>query len=72
MKATIGDSAGTQTCKSVMQSDVVMVIGDNPSDAHPVFASMLRIRLCQGAELIMVDPRTIDLLDTAHVSKNHH
>ncbi len=55
-----------------MQSDVVMVIGDNPSDAHPVFASMLRIRLCQGAELIMVDPRTIDLLDTAHVSKNHH
>ncbi|MFQ3220382.1 MAG: formate dehydrogenase major subunit [Paraglaciecola sp.] len=72
LKATIGESAGTQTFESVMKSDVVMVIGANPTDAHPVFASMLRRRLREGAELIVVDPRSIDLLNTAHISANHH
>ncbi|MFT4731727.1 MAG: formate dehydrogenase major subunit [Gammaproteobacteria bacterium] len=72
LKATIGESAGTQTFESVMKSDVIMVIGANPTDAHPVFASMLRKRLRQGAELIVVDPRTIDLLNTAHIGANHH
>jgi len=72
LKATIGEAAGTQTFDSVMKSDVVMVIGANPTDAHPVFASQLRKRLRQGAELIVIDPRTIDLLNTAHISANHH
>jgi formate dehydrogenase major subunit len=72
LKATIGESAGTQTFESVMKSDVIMVIGANPTDAHPVFASRLRKRLREGAELIVVDPRTIDLLNTAHISANHH
>jgi formate dehydrogenase major subunit len=72
LKATIGESAGTQTFDSVMKSDVVLVIGANPTDAHPVFASQLRKRLRQGAELIVVDPRTIDLLNTAHINAHHH
>lgn len=72
LKTTIGEAAGTQTFDSVMQSDVIMVIGANPTDAHPVFASQLRKRLRQGAELIVIDPRSIDLLNTAHISANHH
>ncbi|MBA2412150.1 MAG: (2Fe-2S)-binding protein, partial [Burkholderiaceae bacterium] len=36
---TFGTSAGTQTFKSVEHSDVIMIIGANPTDAHPVFAS---------------------------------
>lgn len=72
LKATIGESAGTQTFESVLKSDVVMVIGSNPTDAHPVFGSLLRKRLRQGAELIVIDPRTIDLLSTAHIQANHH
>ncbi len=72
LKTTIGESAGTQTFKSVMQSDVIMVIGSNPTDAHPVFGSLLRKRLRQGAQLIVIDPRTIDLLKTPHLQVNHH
>ena len=72
LKTTIGESAGTQTFESVMKSDLVMVIGANPTDAHPVFGSLLRKRLRQGAQLIVIDPREIDLLNTAHLQANHH
>ncbi|PID49038.1 MAG: formate dehydrogenase subunit alpha [Proteobacteria bacterium] len=72
LKTTLGESAGTQTFDSVMKSDVIMVIGANPTDAHPVFGSQVRRRLRQGATLIVVDPRHIDLLNTAHLGEHYH
>jgi formate dehydrogenase major subunit len=69
---TYGTSAGTQTFKSVEQSDVILVIGANPTEAHPVFASRMKRRLRQGAQLIVVDPRRIDLVDAPHVKAAHH
>ncbi|MCP1314446.1 MULTISPECIES: formate dehydrogenase subunit alpha [unclassified Halomonas] len=72
LKTTIGESAGTQTFDSVMQSDAIIVIGANPTDAHPVFGSMMRKRLRQGAKLIVADPRRIDLLKTPHLKEAQH
>ncbi|MDF0606561.1 formate dehydrogenase subunit alpha [Neisseriaceae bacterium TC5R-5] len=72
LKQTLGESAGTQNFDSVMQADVVLVIGANPTDAHPVFASQLKRRLRQGAKLIVMDPRRIDLLDAPHVHAGLH
>jgi len=72
LKATLGESAGTQTFDSVMKADTVVVIGANPTDAHPVFASLLKKRLRQGANLIIADPREIDLGNSPHVKLNHH
>ena len=72
LKATFGASAGTQDFDSVEQADVVMVIGANPTDAHPVFASRLKKRLRQGARLIVIDPRRIDLVRTPHVEAAFH
>ena len=69
---TFGTSAGTQDFDSVEQTDVVMVIGANPTDGHPVFASRLKKRLRQGAKLIVLDPRRIDLVRSAHVEAAHH
>jgi formate dehydrogenase major subunit len=69
---TFGTSAGTQDFDSVQHADVVMVIGANPTDGHPVFASRLKKRLRQGAKLIVVDPRRIDLVKTPHVKASHH
>ncbi len=69
---TFGTSAGTQNFDSVEHSDVVLVIGANPTDGHPVFASRLKKRLRQGAKLIVVDPRRIDLVRSAHVEAAHH
>jgi formate dehydrogenase major subunit len=72
LKATLGESAGTQTFQSVEQADVVIVMGANPTDGHPVFASRLKKRLRQGARLIVIDPRSIDLVDGPHVHAQEH
>jgi len=69
---TFGTSAGTQDFDSVMEADVVVVIGANPTDGHPVFASRLKKRLRAGAKLIVIDPRRIDLVKSAHVAAAHH
>ncbi|MFA5521569.1 MAG: formate dehydrogenase subunit alpha [Castellaniella sp.] len=72
LKVTIGESAGTQTFDSVMHVDVAIVLGANPSDAHPVFASRLKQRLRQGARLIVIDPRRIELVDAPNVKADYH
>jgi len=72
LKTAFGTSAGTQDFDSVSSADVIMVIGANPTDAHPVFASRMKRRLREGAKLIVVDPRRIDLVHTPHVAAQHH
>ena len=72
LNQTFGTSAGTQDFDSVEHSDVVMVIGANPTDGHPVFGSRLRKRLRQGAKLIVIDPRRIDLVRSPHIEAAHH
>ena len=69
---TFGTSAGTQDFDSVDQTDVVIVIGANPTDGHPVFASRLKKRLRQGAKLIVIDPRRIDMVRSPHIKAEHH
>ena len=72
LKTTFGTSAGTQDFDSVMQADVMLVIGANPTDGHPVFASRMKRRLRQGAKLIVVDPRRTDLVRSPHIEAAHH
>jgi len=72
LKSTFGTSAGTQDFDSVDESDVILVIGANPTDAHPVFASRMKRRLREGAKLIVIDPRRIDLVRSPHVEATFH
>jgi formate dehydrogenase major subunit len=72
LRTTFGTSAGTQDFKSVDKTDVILVIGANPTDAHPVFGSRLKRRIRKGAKLIVIDPRRIELVKTAHVKAEHH
>ncbi len=72
LKQTLGESAGTQNFDSVMKADVIFVIGANPTDGHPVFASQMKRRLRQGAKLIVADPRRIDLVRSPHIEAAHH
>ena len=72
LKQTFGTSAGTQDFDSVLCADLVMVIGANPTDGHPVFASQLKRRLRQGAKLIVLDPRRIDLVRSPHIEAEYH
>jgi formate dehydrogenase major subunit len=72
LKTTLGESAGTQTFSSVDKADVIIVIGANPTEAHPVFGSRLKKRLRQGAGLIVIDPRKTDLVQGPHIEANFH
>jgi formate dehydrogenase major subunit len=72
LKTTLGESAGTQDFDSVRACDVILVIGANPTDGHPVFASAMKRRLREGARLIVVDPRAIDMVDGPHLKADFH
>jgi formate dehydrogenase major subunit len=72
LKTTFGTSAGTQDFDSVEDSDVILIIGANPTDGHPVFASRMKRRLRKGAKLIVIDPRRIDIVRTPHIEADYH
>lgn len=72
LNKTFGTSAGTQDFESVEHADVIMLIGANPSAAHPVFGSRMKQAIRRGAKLIVVDPRQIELVKSPHVEASHH
>ena len=72
LNQAFGTSAGTQDFDSVDEADVIVVIGANPTDAHPVFGSRMKARLREGAKLIVVDPRRIDLVRSPHIEADYH
>ena len=72
LSQTYGTSAGTQDFDSVEDTDVILVIGANPPDAHPVFASRMKQRIREGAKLIVIDPRKTDLVRSAHIEADVH
>lgn len=72
LATTFGTSAGTQDFDSIEQVDVILVIGANPTDAHPVVGSRLKQRLRKGARLIVIDPRRTDLVRTPHIEAAYH
>jgi formate dehydrogenase major subunit len=72
LSQTFGTSAGTQDFDSIEDTDVILVIGANPPDAHPVFASRMKQRIRAGAKLIVIDPRKTDLVKSAHIKADFH
>ena len=72
LKQTFGTSAGTQDFKSIDSCDVVLLIGANPTEAHPVFASRMKRRIREGAKLIVIDPRRTDIVRSPHVEADYH
>lgn len=72
LRTTFGTSAGTQDFDSIEHSDVVVIIGANPTDGHPVFGSRVKKRLRQGAKLIVIDPRRIDMVRSPHIEAQYH
>jgi formate dehydrogenase major subunit len=72
LRTTFGTSAGTQDFDSVDDADVIFVIGANPTEGHPVFASRMKRRLRAGAKLIVADPHRIGLVRQPHIEAAFH
>jgi formate dehydrogenase major subunit len=72
LKTAFGESAGTQDFDSIEETDIIMVVGANPTDGHPVFGSRMKKRIRQGAKLIVLDPRRTDLVLSPHIKADYH
>ena len=68
LKTAFGTPAGTQDFDSILATDVILVIGANPTEGHPVFSSIMKRRIREGARLIVADPRRIELVRMPHVA----
>jgi formate dehydrogenase major subunit len=53
----VGSAAVTATFNECRNSDVIVVIGANPTDNHPVAATYFKQAAKRGAKLIVMDPR---------------
>ncbi len=72
LSATLGAGAASQHFDSILQADVIMVVGANPTEGHPVFGSMMKRRIRQGAKLIVIDPRRTETVDSPHCRADIH
>jgi formate dehydrogenase major subunit len=60
----VGSAAVTATFNECKNSDVIIVIGANPTENHPVAATFFKQAAKRGAKLIVMDPR-------GHALKRH-
>lgn len=63
----LGTGAGTNSFQDVFASDVLMIVGANPTEAHPVFGARIKQAVLGGAKLIVLDPRNTELARLADV-----
>jgi formate dehydrogenase major subunit len=62
----IGSGAVSNPVMDVLQAEVVLVIGANPTVNHPVAATWIKNAVRRGTKLVMLDPRRGDLARIAH------
>ncbi len=63
----LGTGAGTNSFQDVHESDVLLICGANPTEAHPVFGARIKQSVLAGCKLIVIDPRNIELTHLADV-----
>ena len=66
-----GSGAMTNSIPEIENNDVIFVIGSNTTEAHPVIGLKIKKAVKKGAELIIADPRRIDLVRFAHIWLRH-
>jgi len=66
MQRTFGTGAATNSVIDIQYTDCMMVIGANPTDAHPVTGAKMKQRAMKGKTLIVIDPRKTELVKYAN------
>jgi formate dehydrogenase major subunit len=68
MQKTFGTGAATNSIADLEHTQCILVIGANPTDAHPVTGAKLKQFAMKGGTTIVIDPRRIELAEYA----THH
>jgi formate dehydrogenase alpha subunit len=61
LNKALGTGAGTNSFEDVEKSRLILVIGSNTTEAHPVFGARIKQAVLKGCRLIVIDPRNIEL-----------
>ena len=61
----LGSGAMTNTINGILDSDVMLVIGSNTTETHPIIGLRMLEAAKKGSKLIVADPRRIKLCDNA-------
>ncbi len=57
----VGSGAVSNQVNDVAHSDLILVIGSNPTGNHPVAATWMKNAVKQGVRLVLADPRVTDI-----------
>ena len=72
MKMTLGTGAATNSLDEIEVARTIMVCGANPTEGHPVTGARLKQAARHGANLIIIDPRVIELCEFATLHLQLH
>ena len=61
MQRAFGTGAATNSIEDLDHTDCILIIGANPTDAHPVTGAKMKQKLMKGVTGIVIDPRRIEL-----------
>lgn len=67
LATAFGSGAMTNSIDEIEGSDVIFVIGSNPTENHPVIGSKIKRAIRNGTKLIVADPRDIELSSMADI-----
>ncbi|MGC2932062.1 formate dehydrogenase subunit alpha [Enterococcus faecalis] len=60
---TIGSGAMTNPIADITEDvDMILLVGSNPEEAHPVIGAQIRQAIQRGTQVVVVDPRKINLV----------
>jgi formate dehydrogenase alpha subunit len=66
LQMAIGSSAMSNTAAEVIHSDVFIVTGSNTAECHPIISLQMKAAVDKyGAQLIVIDPRRVDMVNYA-------
>ncbi|MEO5349016.1 MAG: formate dehydrogenase subunit alpha, partial [Magnetococcus sp. YQC-3] len=63
----LGTGAGSSRFEEIDRSDLLLIVGANPTEAHPVLGARIRRAVRRGCRLIVIDPRLTELARLAHL-----
>ena len=67
LATNVGSGAMTNSIPEIVDADVLLVIGSNTTEAHPIIRCKMKKAVRKGAKLIVADPRTIGWPSIAHL-----
>jgi formate dehydrogenase alpha subunit len=67
LRTSFGSGAMTNSLRETPHAKIMLIIGANPTEAHPVIGAKIKQAAQKGCRLIVADPRHIELVDFAEV-----